>query len=148
MNSLQLPEQQPHGDGAGAFIVTDPSGVANSNVSPGPFVTTLYPSHIRSPTLQKRPSQPGQREAFSSPAQAPTSSIENPSHESLPTNLSLLKLLHNLPCHPHCLKLENRTSLVVQWLRVQGHQFNSWSRKISHAMGPLSPCATSAESEL
>ena len=41
------------------------------------------------------------------------------------------------------------TSLVVQWLRIacqfQGHSFDSWSGKISHATGKLSLCATTTK---
>ena len=42
------------------------------------------------------------------------------------------------------------TFLVVQWLRIcqpvlRGTQFDSWSRKIPRAVGPLSLCSTTAE---
>ena len=40
-------------------------------------------------------------------------------------------------------------SLVVQWLRIclamPGHGFDPWSRKIPHASGQLSSCATTTE---
>ena len=43
----------------------------------------------------------------------------------------------------------NRISLVVQWLRIwlpmQRTQFDPWSWKIPHALGPLSPCNTTTE---
>ena len=49
-------------------------------------------------------------------------------------------------------KNKNRTSLVVQWLRIrlpmQGHGFEPWSGKIPHAMEQLSPCATTTEPAL
>ena len=41
------------------------------------------------------------------------------------------------------------TSLLIQWIRIhllmQGHGFSSWSRKIPHAMGQLSPCTPTTE---
>ena len=47
------------------------------------------------------------------------------------------------------LKITERASLVVQWLRIclamQGHQFDPWSRKILHAVVQLSPWAETAE---
>ena len=40
-------------------------------------------------------------------------------------------------------------SLMVQWLRIhlpsRGHGFDTWSRKIPHAAGQLSPCSTATE---
>ena len=40
-------------------------------------------------------------------------------------------------------------SLVARWLRIrlpmQGHGFEPWSGKISHAAEQLSPCATTTE---
>ena len=44
------------------------------------------------------------------------------------------------------------TSLVVQWLRIrlpmEGTQFDTWTRKILHAVAQLSPFATTTEPEL
>ena len=44
------------------------------------------------------------------------------------------------------------TSLVVQWLRIhlplEGTQFDTWARKILHAVVQLSPFATTTEPEL
>ena len=41
------------------------------------------------------------------------------------------------------------TPLLIQWIRIhllmQGHGFSSWSRKIPHAMGQLSPCTPTTE---
>jgi len=41
-----------------------------------------------------------------------------------------------------------RTSLVVQWIEIRGHGFNSRSGKIPHATEQLSPCTTATESTL
>ena len=39
-------------------------------------------------------------------------------------------------------------SLVLQWLRMQGHQFDAWPWKIPQATGQLSRCSRARELQL
>ena len=45
---------------------------------------------------------------------------------------------------------QSGTSQVAQWIRIHlaRHGFHPWSRKIPHALGQISQCATSTEPTL
>ena len=49
-----------------------------------------------------------------------------------------------------CLRIQARTSLLAQWLRIclqiQGHGFDPWSGKIPHAMGVTEPMRCNSRS--
>ena len=74
--------------------------------------------------------------------------INNPLKVS---NSMFFSTFTRLCCIHHDLNLEYfQISLVVQWLsdsphQCRGHEFDTWSRKIPHAMGQLNPCATTVE---
>ena len=77
----------------------------------------------------------------STPRYIPKRTEDRHSHKNLHTIVRSSIMCNNLKW--------NRTSLMVQWIGVhlpcRGHRFDSWSRRIPHAMKLLSPRVTTTE---
>ena len=77
----------------------------------------------------------------STPRYIPKRTEDRHSHKNLHTIVRSSIMCNNLKW--------NRTALMVQWIGVhlpcQGHRFDSWSRRIPHAMKLLSPRVTTTE---